>query len=123
MITLMFIWGALVGTFRFICWLFGGMIKLMFKATVILTVTVWTFIIVVIGWIVKEIISFILRKAGVDTSGWKSPVTLDQIDAALDRWNRRLDYKFRRSRYTYKRRPSTDISLREMILYDIITDD
>ena len=119
MITIMFIWDALVGTFRFIWWMFRSMIKLMFKATVILTLTVWTVIIIGIVWIVKEVVLFILRKAGVDTSGWKSPVTLDSVDAALDKLNRKLWKKHR----TPKRRPSTDISLNEMILYDIIDND
>ena len=122
MITLYYIWHALGDTFRFICWMFKWLVIIMFKATVYLTLFVITALALIIGWVVKTVGKWGLGKAGVDTSNWKSPINWDRIEAGLDKWNKKLD-KIARKNKRPPRRPSTDITVDEMILYDIIDGD
>lgn len=120
MITLWFLWGAAKDTFKFICWMFKWLVIIMFKATVYITLFVITALIMVAAWIIKKAGSWGLDKAGVDTSKWPKP-DWDRVSRNLDKFSRRLDRKLR-PKHAVKR-PSTDITLEEMILYDIIDDD
>lgn len=120
MITLYFIKHALTDTVRFIAWMFKWLVIIMFKATVYFTLFVITALTLIIGWIVKKVGSWGLGKAGVDTSKWPKP-DWDKVERGLDKINRNLDRKLR-PKHTAKR-PSTDITVDEMILYDIIDGD
>ena len=120
MITLYFIRNALVDAIRFICWIFKWLVIIMFKATVYFTLFVITALIMIAGWIVKTVGAWGLGKAGVDTSKWPKP-DWDKVDQGLDKLNRSLDRKMRPKRTV--KRPSTDITLEEMIMYDILDED
>ena len=120
MITLYFIKHALTDTVRFIAWMFKWLVIIMFKATVYFTLFVITALTLIIGWIVKKVGSWGLGKAGVDTSEWPKP-DWDKVGQRLDSFNSWMERKLRPKHKV--RRPSTDITVEEMVLFDIIDGD
>jgi len=117
MITIYFIWHALIDTIKIIWWGAKWLVKIAFTATVYVTL----FVITVVSVIIGKIIGWVLRKAGVDTDKW-SP-DWDKLKVRLDSLSRKLDYKLWKLKNPPRRRPSTDITVEEMIIYDIIDGD